>query len=443
MRTRTARDALSAQCQSSRNTTSVAGLGEDREQRRERIDERGLQMLTLQVTRERVRTRGHRQEMQIQREVVFERRIDRADSFDQSLGIDDRAPFEAQRSANDLDERSVWRDVAKRAASAFQHIDTSRRRDPLVKLVQEAALADARVADDLHNAAVGPASALDVAFEQRQVGLPADIRCQAGLLRNLEPRLETGFSRHAERCDRGGGWFEHHRRARRRMNVGGEETLAFLAEDHIARGRQGRQPRRHVGQRADNGVPTRSFIQPLGDHRPDMQPGLNLDCGLPVRVRSEFAHARMQLERGTYRAQLIVVMRRRDAEQTDDFLADRLVHETAVPSCRIHGQIANLRHQAGRGGGGRSLDEAAVVRHNRHQQRRTATLGDGGLVGRGRNGRAGERIFSWTHRRRPAPAPSDPRRAPPWMRSDPPAASPALSVTPGRCRPERRDAPWR
>ena len=125
------------------------------------------------------------------------------------------------RPTNDLDERSVRRDVAKRAASAFQHLDTSRRRDPLVKLVQEPALSDARVADDLHDAAVGPASALDVAFEQRQVGLPPDIRCQAGLLRNLEPRLETGFSRHAERCRPRGRWFEHHRRARRRMNVRG------------------------------------------------------------------------------------------------------------------------------------------------------------------------------------------------------------------------------
>ncbi len=85
----------------------------------------------------------------------------------------------------------------------------------------------------------------------------------------------------------------------------------------------------------------------------------------------------MQLQRGADGAQLVVVVGRRHAEQRDDFLADGLVHQSAVAPHDIDSEVAYLCDQAHAHRRRQLLDEAAVVRHDRHEHCRAATLGDG------------------------------------------------------------------
>ena len=115
-----ARDALSAQCQSSQQHHERRLSGQHREERRQRVDQRGLQMFALQVPRKRVRLARHRQEMEIERDERLERRVDRANSRDELGRIGDASVSRCQGPAHDLDERAVRRHVTIGAATALQ-----------------------------------------------------------------------------------------------------------------------------------------------------------------------------------------------------------------------------------------------------------------------------------------------------------------------------------
>src|SRR5437899_3073116 len=123
------------------------------------------------MPRERVRLAHGREQMKVQRKKRFERRLDRAKVLDGRQGVSRlradaasrQAAIQMQSSADDLDERAERRDVAKCAAAAFDNgSDRPSRRQTLLQLVQEPALPDAGLTDNLDHEPVAAARGVDV-----------------------------------------------------------------------------------------------------------------------------------------------------------------------------------------------------------------------------------------------------------------------------------------
>src|SRR6476620_4059946 len=143
-----------------------------------------------------------RQEMEIDRHERLERRVDLADPRYELRRIDHAPNREAEDASDDLDERTVRRDVPERPASAIQCRDVPSQ-DALSKLVEKPALTDPRLADDFNHATGALLCLLDATLEQREVALATDVRRQSELLRGLEARLETRLPGDPERRDGG------------------------------------------------------------------------------------------------------------------------------------------------------------------------------------------------------------------------------------------------
>ena len=72
----------------------------------------------------------------------------------------------------------------------------------------------------------------------------------------------------------------------------------------------------------------------------------------------------MQFERGTNRAQVVVFVRRRHAEERDDLFADRLIDEAAVLPNDVDRHIAQARDQPLRLRRRHAIDERWIVGHD-------------------------------------------------------------------------------
>ena len=107
-----------------------------------------------------------------------------------------------------------------------------------------------------------------------------------------------------------------------------------------------------------------------------MKAGLDLYRWHSTGLSRKLAHALVQLERAARGTQLVVVVRRRYAEHGHDLLADRLVHDAAMPPHDINGDVADLCDETIGVGRRHAFDEAAVVRDARHEHRRATTLGN-------------------------------------------------------------------
>src|SRR4249920_372879 len=160
-------------------------LREHDEKRRQRLDERRLQVLSLQVARNRMRLAVDRQEVEIDRQERLEGGVDLADSRYELRRVDHAPNREAKNASDDLDERTVRRDVTERPASALQCRDVPGHY-AFSKLVEKPALTDSRLADDFNQAAGALLCLLDATLEQREVALATDVRRQPELLGGLE-----------------------------------------------------------------------------------------------------------------------------------------------------------------------------------------------------------------------------------------------------------------
>ena len=90
--------------------------------------------------------------MQIQRHPGFERRIECADVCHDGSGVGRPVRIDAQRGPDNLDERAIRRDVAKRAAAALQQRHVARILESPAKFEYQPALSKAGLADDLDDA---------------------------------------------------------------------------------------------------------------------------------------------------------------------------------------------------------------------------------------------------------------------------------------------------
>ena len=139
---------------------------------------------------------------------------------------------------------------------------------------------------------------------------------------------------------------ERDRRARRGMHVGRDQALRLRADPHVAGAGEDGQSRRHRSWRADDVVAPRSLVQTSRDDRTDVQAGLDAQPEAWRGVgRCQQAYASMQLQRGQDRAQVVVFVGRRDAEDGDDLVADGLIDQAAVLPDDVDRDIAHPRDQ--------------------------------------------------------------------------------------------------
>ena len=302
--------------------------------------------------------------------------IDRANPRD-DIRARSAADARSRRRAQNLDEHAVGHAVAVRAATRLEQPQPRCRAEAFLKLVQQPALAGARLADDGDHRAGVCGSPRDARLQRRQLGLTADVRRQS----RSRSRLPA-----ASRCRsrRGRGTASPGppaNRARRRRTppcactAPTRRCVSGLTRRRRGSARTASAPglRR---RRADDVVAARPFVQTTGDDRSDVQTRLDAQASPAGSSAGSIAsHARMQFERGANRAQLVVFVRRRHAEQRDDLVADRLVHEAAVPRERRpprrrgHARPRAARRRA------RAIDERRIVRHDGDQHGRTAPLG--------------------------------------------------------------------
>src|SRR5438874_5958916 len=125
------------------------------------------------------------------------------------------------------------------------------------------------------------------------------------------------------------------------MNKGRHQTLALVAHDDIARRRHRSEPRCHAGRGANDRIPAWSLSQSLSHDGSGVDTRLDLNRRIRTGIRSDVADARVQLERRANRSQLVIVVGGRYAEHRDDLLADRLIHDAAVPSRGVDGYLTN------------------------------------------------------------------------------------------------------
>ena len=199
-RTKAARDPVSAQCQSSTSTTSGATARQGGDQRRQRVEQRRLQMFAAEVARKHVDIARHGQQVQEERQERLERRRRSHESVRPPSPRSASGGAEIERRAQNLHEDAVGHAVAVGSASRLQHAHAR----GAVRGVPAA-----RTSSRLFPAPGSPTTATtapstargarDVRLEHRQLGLTADVRRQPGSARRLQPRRDPGLAEHAER----------------------------------------------------------------------------------------------------------------------------------------------------------------------------------------------------------------------------------------------------
>ena len=141
-----AREPVSAQCQSSISTTSERTARQHADERRQGVEQRRLEMFAVQMSRKRVASLAHREQMQEERQERLERCVERANPAMTTSAFRQRRP-EIEGRAQNLHEDAVGNAVAVGPASRLQHAHAGAVGETLLQLVQQPALARARFAD--------------------------------------------------------------------------------------------------------------------------------------------------------------------------------------------------------------------------------------------------------------------------------------------------------
>ena len=191
----------------------------------------------------------------------------------------------SRRRAQNLDEHAVGHAVAVRAATRLDEPQSRLRAEAFLQLVQQPALAGARLADDRNHRAGVSGSPGDARLQRRQLGLTADVRRQSRSPRGFQPRRDAGLAEDAERRHQLRLRIEHDGGARRRVHVRPDETLRLRAYPDVAGVRQDRERDGLRQRRADDVVAARPFVQTTSDDRSDVQTRLHAQAKRGRRAR--------------------------------------------------------------------------------------------------------------------------------------------------------------
>ena len=183
---------------------------------------------------------------------------------------------EAEGGAQNLHEHAVRNAVAVRPAPRLQHAHIGGVGETLLQLVQQPALACARLADHRDCRSPTARGAGDMRFEHRQLGLAANVGRESGPARRLEPRRNPRLPKNPERrrLDQPASRAPPERMAPCACTDRRARCVSGLTNTVVGVGERG-QSRRQRRRRADDVVAPRSFVQTSGDHRPDVQPRLD------------------------------------------------------------------------------------------------------------------------------------------------------------------------
>ena len=147
-------------------------------------------------------------------------------------------------------------------------------------------------------------------------------------------------------------------------------------QDRVGGG-EGGEPCRGLRRGAGNGITSAAFAQALCDQRPGIDSGLEDHAALLTGESggTDGSDAGVHFQRRSYRAQFVVFMRRRHAEQGDHFLSVRVVHEAAMPSHGLADHLAHSRDDFLEIARVERFDHLVMLRDGRDKDDRPAAFG--------------------------------------------------------------------
>jgi hypothetical protein len=264
--------------------------------------------------------RGDRQEVQVERKELLESRVDVPQLLERRLQLvwSWIVIAETERFVQHTEEREV-RDVAAiRLATALEHGDGVRVYGA-AELVEQSALAKARIADDRHKLAPATHGLVQSVTQRRKLGLTPGVCRQVNFVRRLEPALRSRFPKQAM-------WyslhttFERYRLALLRFEERSKQPLALSAHEDLAylcfRG----DSTGSLQRISHDAIPLIARRMCLCDHQTHIDAGLKLDTFIEAELSAQFhtAELRMKLDSGSGGAHDIVFVGGGDAEHGDD-----------------------------------------------------------------------------------------------------------------------------
>ena len=254
--------------------------------------------------------------------------------------------------------------------------------DALAELVEQAGLADARLADegDQVRPPLAGHPAVEGLHERELVVAPHERRCCAGSALLLRGEGANGLPRgHGRRLP----LQVQRRRAPLLDHIPGRAVGTF-ADRHRAGPAGGLEPRGHVHGVADDGV---AVAHGTGKHLAGVGPDPQLEaCAVPGgQLGVDLLHRALHAERSTDGALLVVLMCDRCAEDGHDVVADVLVHRPAVARGPLASRRSDTLDQALDALGVHVLGHGGVAGEVGEQHRYLAALvGRRGGRGRGK-----------------------------------------------------------
>ena len=264
--------------------------------------------------------RGDREEVQVERKELLESRVDVPQLLERRLQLvwSRIVIGETERFAQHTEEGEV-RDVAAiRLATALEHGDGVRV-DGAAELVEQSALAKARIADDRHELAPATHGVVQFVPQRREFGLTPGVCRQVDFVRRLEPALRSRFPEQPM-------WyglhtaFEPYRLAFFRFKERGKQPLALSAHENLACLRFRGDSTGLLQRISHDAIPLIARRMCLRDHRTRIDAGLKLDTLIEPELSAQFhtADLRMKLHGGSGGTHDIVFVGGGDAEHGDD-----------------------------------------------------------------------------------------------------------------------------